>query len=205
MAAHRPLLRREPEYLNVRAIVTLEFQKHTSALQLREVEAQFLVAQASFTLRNETKKRLFVCVCALDMLNSEFVRCLRPLDDPSCQHICPIALILVHALRNGLRYGTSLGEVLDHASRSPGLRVQWKHPDLLVLCAIGGKPSRCDLAKPSVTMQLLETIKLMGLVSNILSWVYTQALRLGAARDLAHLPESTEGFGFTTDERRGWG
>ena len=53
-------------------------------------------------------------------------------------------------------------------------------------------------------MQRLETIKLRGIVSNILTRVYTHALRLGAARDLTHLPESNEGIGFTTDERRGW-
>ena len=41
----------------------------------------------------------------------------------------------------------------------------------VVLCAIGGKPSRCDLAKPSVPMQRLETIKLRGIVSNILTRV----------------------------------
>ena len=119
-------------------------------------------------MRNEIKKRLFICAWGLDMLKSESVRCLRPLDDTSCQHICPIVLILVHAFRNGLVSGTTLGEVPDHASRSPGLRVQWKHPDFPVLCAIGRKPSRCGLAKTSVPMQLLETIKPMELVSNIL-------------------------------------
>lgn len=54
-------LRRGPEYLNLQAIVTLEFQKDTSALQLGEVEARFLVAQASLTMRDEAKKRLFIC------------------------------------------------------------------------------------------------------------------------------------------------
>ena len=50
-----------PEYLNLQAIVSLEFQNDTSALQLGEVEAQNFVAQASLTMRDEAKKRLFIC------------------------------------------------------------------------------------------------------------------------------------------------
>ncbi|KAJ6093103.1 hypothetical protein N7486_008392 [Penicillium sp. IBT 16267x] len=42
----------------------------------------------------------------------------------------------------------------------------------------------------------------MGLVSNILSRVYIHATRLGAIREVAHLPKTTESFGFTTDEHR---
>ena len=116
--------------------------------------------------------------------------------------MCPIALILVHALCNGLVFGSTLSEVLQHVAVTPGFRVLWKFPDQPVLSAIARKPSRCDLTKVAVNAQLLKPIKLMGLTSNILKRVYVHALRSGAARDLAYLPKSNEGSGFSTDEIR---
>lgn len=42
----------------------------------------------------------------------------------------------------------------------------------------------------------------MGLASNILGRVYIHATRLSAIREVAHLPNNTESFGFTIDGHR---
>lgn len=48
----------------------------------------------------------------------------RPLDDPKHQHMCPTALILIHALRHGLLAALSLQEILDNAAAAPDSRVE---------------------------------------------------------------------------------
>lgn len=53
------------------------------------------------------------------MLQDDVVKYLRPLDDVQYVHMCPIALLLTHALRNGLVHGTTLEEVLDNAMKQP--------------------------------------------------------------------------------------
>ncbi|KAJ5522257.1 hypothetical protein N7527_006372 [Penicillium freii] len=137
-----------------------------------------------------------------DALNENFVRFLRPLDDVECAHVCPITWLLVHSLRNGLVYGTTLPEVLNRAFDRADRRIEWTQPSFPVLAAFTHGPTRCDLPKPALIYQLLRTIKEMGLISNILSRVYMHATRLGAIRDIAHLPRSNESFGYTTDEHR---
>lgn len=42
----------------------------------------------------------------------------------------------------------------------------------------------------------------MELVANILGLFYIHAMRLGAARDVAHLRSTIESFGFVTEQDR---
>jgi len=137
-----------------------------------------------------------------DTRNKETLRYLRPLEDFDSLHVCPTALLVIHALRHGLVHGSTLQEVLNHAAASPSRRVIWTSPDLPVLTQIARKPSRCDLTRPAPSQQLYETIKQMGLISSILTRTYMHAVRLGAARDIAHLPNPTRVSGACTDEVR---
>ncbi|KAK9313301.1 hypothetical protein V1524DRAFT_472090 [Lipomyces starkeyi] len=134
--------------------------------------------------------------------NKELEFYLRPLGDPRYRHMCTVSLLMIHALRHGLVVGSTIQEVLEHASNAADGRVVWTFPDRPVLCAFtktGVK--RCELDKPADTQQLRLSVKQMGIVSNILTRVYTHATRLGAAQDVAHLPQA-EGLGFTTNEVR---
>lgn len=122
-----------------------------------------------------------------DSGNQSVVRYLRPLDADSI-HVCPIALLLVHALRHGLVHGTTLEEVLAHTAARPDLHVEWKYPERPVLTAVSRtRPVRCELDSVSEGRQVRTAIKQMGLVSGMLSRVYAHSLRLGALRDHAHL------------------
>lgn len=130
---------------------------------LYEGEPTYLNLRATVTLKVQKGYK--------DTRNQEFLRYSRPLEDLSSQHVCPIAWIMVHALRDDSVSGSTLNEVLDDATTTQGLRVKQKSPDLPVLSALARKPGRCDLDKPTRPKQLLETIKLMGLVSNIITRV----------------------------------
>jgi hypothetical protein len=113
---------------------------------------------------------------------------LSTLNSSHHQQICPITLLLVHAMRHELVRGKSLEEVATIAQQSPSKEVQWLKPDAPVLTAINISP-KCslDLSHPASTRQLNDTLKRMGLVAGLLSRVYTHAIRAGAARDIAHL------------------
>ncbi|KAK9372787.1 uncharacterized protein V1513DRAFT_466306 [Lipomyces chichibuensis] len=133
--------------------------------------------------------------------NKELEFYLRPLGDPRYRHMCTVSLLMIHALRHGLVVGSTIQEVLEHASNAADGRVVWTFPDRPVLCAFTNGVRKCDLDKPADTGQLRLSVKQMEIVSNILTRVYTRATRLGAAQDVSHLPQA-EGLGFTTNEVR---
>ncbi|KAK9333345.1 hypothetical protein V1520DRAFT_388908 [Lipomyces starkeyi] len=133
--------------------------------------------------------------------NLEFY--LRSLNDPNFYHMCPIALLLIHALRHGLVLGSIIEQVLESAANASDAKVVWLFPDRPLFAVFSHKStSVCDLDKPAGNDQVLQTIRLMGIISNILCRVYVDGLRLGAAQDIAHLPMAKEGSGFTTDQVR---
>ncbi|KAK9485257.1 hypothetical protein V1527DRAFT_483199 [Lipomyces starkeyi] len=95
----------------------------------------------------------------------------RPLDDPRYRHMYTVSLLMIHALRHGL----VVQEVLAHAVDG---RVVWTFPDRLVLCTFTRGVNG-------------------GRVKYILTRVYTHGTRLGAAQDVAYLPQ--ESLGSTTN------
>lgn len=156
----------EPVFCNMRARITIEFEKgHKTAM------------------------------------NEETTRYFRPLNDPSNTHMCPIALLLIHCLRHSLVSGTSLQDVLDLAWKRADRTVVWLSPDRPILTAFAMSPLRCELDKAAGVDQLRQTIKEMGIVAGMLDCAYSHALRLGSARDVAHLP-AREGAGLATDNVR---
>ncbi len=125
-----------------------------------------------------------------DRINEDSIKYLRPLtDDLQCHHMCPIALLLTHALRHGLVVGSNLSEVLLNCSTTFGHRVSWTRPELPVTGLF--TTGQYDPTSPASTEQLNKTIKEMAIISNILDRVYSHALRSGSVRDIAHLPSST--------------
>ena len=124
---------------------------------------------------------------------------LQPLLDPQYRAACPVALMITHALRHGLVEGSTITDILTRASARPDRRVLWTHPDRPVCPSFQAGNShdsaQCLLDKPAGSDQVLQSIKKMGLISNILSRVHTHATRAGHARDVAHLnPRHGKGF-----------
>ena len=138
-----------------------------------------------------------------DIRNQELVCYLDPLDDPRHQHACPVALILALALRHGLVRGTTIQEVLDHAAQVANRTVEWLFPNHPVISASATEGTiGCRLDKPAQINQVLQSTQMMGVAASILTQVHPHALRLGAAKDVAHLSSATSGSGFATGEVR---
>lgn len=112
-----------------------------------------------------------------------------------------LALLIVHAFRYGLTRGTTLNEILQHAADAPDrsvARLSPTRPILAALQRLGG----LDLDYPAGTNQLQNAIKEMGLISNILTPIHMDAIRVGAAQDMAGLGSAEDGGGLVNDEVR---
>lgn len=123
-------------------------------------------------------------------LNSDNIRRIAPLNHRTNTHVCPVAWLLIHCLRQGLVHGTTLEELLQHTASRPDRVIEWRFPDRPVLSAFTSGPYRCDLDAPAGVELLHQTMREMGLVAGMRNRVYTHALRLGFARAVAHLPAS---------------
>jgi hypothetical protein len=113
---------------------------------------------------------------------------------------------LIHALRHGLVSASTLQQILDMATMRADKRIIWRFPERPVICQISlTGHTRCDLDSPSGVDQLRPSIKSMGLISNILTRVTIHATRLGATKDVAHLPEKPGSGGVNNDVRQALG
>lgn len=130
------------------------------------------------------------------MPKDNVIRFFNPLVDPQQSIVCPIKMLLVHALRTGQTYGVTIDEVLAHTSQRHDRTVQWKNPDYPVLCGID-RHSFLRPTYPAPANQLAATIKTMGLVAGILQPITANDVRNGSARDIAHLKKGMRG----TDHR----
>ena len=109
-------------------------------------------------------------------------------------------LLITHALRHGLMEGSTVTDILTCASARSDRRIILKFLYRLVRPAFRGSEDggtdRCLLDKAALTCQALESLKKMGLISNILTRTYVLALRGGHAKDVAHLEaKSGQRFG----------
>jgi len=137
-----------------------------------------------------------------DKHNSGTTSYLRPLNEAHNTHMCPIALLMVHALRHSLVEGRDLQDILDRAFARSDRRVVWLYPQRPVIVAFGGK-GLLQLDKPASAGQACDTLKAMALIGGMLDRAYTHALRSGAARDLAHLKHAAfDGSGMANSNVR---
>ncbi|PSK56447.1 Asparagine-rich zinc finger protein AZF1 [Elsinoe australis] len=110
-----------------------------------------------------------------------------------CAHVCFIRVLLIHALRQGLVNATTLDMVLQQAAARNDRSVVWLFPSYPLVCGIKSKTAFVDLTRPASAIFINQTIKMMGEAAGILSDVYAHALRMGYARDVAHLPNTLVG------------
>ena len=64
--------------------------------------------------------------------NADRVVNIKALTRPGTFHLCPMHLLLIHALRHGLVYGSTIQEVMAHTHTHPTRQVQWRHPERAV-------------------------------------------------------------------------
>ncbi|KAK7897406.1 hypothetical protein LTR67_005295 [Exophiala xenobiotica] len=123
--------------------------------------------------------------------NDDKILFLKPTPGATDSCICPIKLLLAHALRNGLCHGTTIGAVIASGLARDDNIIPWKHPDYPVLCAIqDGTALR--LSHRALATQIRDSVKLMGNICGIFG-VKARDLRRGSARDVAYLPRTLSG------------
>ena len=154
---HLHIVGDQPVLANVRATITLEFQKGHKIADNEEMQYN-----------------------------------LSPLGSAEHNHMCPIAWLLVHALRHSLVADETLQDVLDRAFARTDRQIEWLYPNRPVLAAFSmTKKHHVNLDKPATPVQIWDTIKEMGVIAGMLDRAYPHAMRLGYARDVAQLPTFT--------------
>ena len=120
-------------------------------------------------------------------LNFEKIRHFRSLVDEHNNHMCSIALFLVHCFRHSFVVDKTLQKVLDEIVQRFDRTIVWLFSERSVLAIFSTQCSRCQLDKSVDTMQLLDTIKKMKVVIDMLDRAYDHAFRFDVVRDVAHL------------------
>ncbi|KAK9359566.1 hypothetical protein V1504DRAFT_457655 [Lipomyces starkeyi] len=69
--------------------------------------------------------------------------------------MCPIALLLIHALRHGLVLGSTVEQVLEYAANASDAKVVWLFPDRPLFASFShNSTNKCDLDKPAGNEQV---------------------------------------------------
>jgi hypothetical protein len=128
----------------------------------------------------------------LDPSNNRHVE-ISEVENPEFNVCCVIKLILIWALRIGAVQETSWAQLMANIQARASKRVVWVKPDFPLVC--GSEPGvhtfRFDTpgSQATVAKSLEKGAKLIGL----LAIPATHDIRRGAARELAHLPQTLPG------------
>ncbi|KAF4556931.1 Hypothetical protein D9617_1g088130 [Elsinoe fawcettii] len=108
-------------------------------------------------------------------------------------HICPIRLLIIHALRQGLIDATSEQQLLSQMKGASDYTLVWKYPDYPVLCR-GQNGSRALLLdQPASSHTIDDSIKTISNGVGFVGRIHSHAMRLGYGRDVAHITKSLKG------------
>jgi hypothetical protein len=111
------------------------------------------------------------------------------LSSPAHNSVCPIKLLIIHALRIGAVDATTWEQIRANAIARADRTIQWITPENPVIPAITmGRNAFLDLEKPASTHQVIATMNSMSVKAKCVARLRVHDLRYGAARDFAHLP-----------------
>jgi len=120
------------------------------------------------------------------------------LPDPTDSVICPVRLLLTHALRAGVCQATTFSDVVRLIECSPRKTLSWLHPKWPVLCALSGSATGYLPEQTAGKAQLITTFRYAADLIGILPTIITHDSRRGFFRDNAHLPKEVEIHGVAT-------
>jgi hypothetical protein len=134
-----------------------------------------------------------------NVLNEDRYIHIAALQDSKHNSVCPVKLLVIHALRTGAVDPSSWEDLTAQTLRRRDRTVQWKTPDRPVISAIvPGKCSFLDLEKPARTGQIMNTLVNMGRKAKLVVKATTHDLRRGSVKDISHLKEDVRGFATPT-------
>ena len=105
---------------------------------------------------------------------------------PAYNSVCPIKLLIIHALRIGAVSSTTFEGLRTKAITRADKTIQWITPNNPVIPAIVSRRI-LDLKEPAGVQQTLKTISAMSVKAKCTVHLRAHDLRHGTARDLAHL------------------
>lgn len=111
----------------------------------------------------------------------------KPLEGVQNNTVCPIKLLLIHALRTGHVAHTSIEALLRSLLLTPNRRVQWTNQLDPIAPAIV-RQNFLDFTSPAGIHQVAKSVRAAGLLAGILTPLNTHDIRAGASRDVAKLP-----------------
>ena len=111
--------------------------------------------------------------------------------------MCPIQLLLIHALRHGMiKNANSITEAMAHAHARQDKTIQWANPDMLVFPVISY--GVLDFSHPAPASQLNHTVKEMCQAAGLDIHYISHNIRCGQAPDLMNILEEIRGSGAAT-------
>ncbi|KAJ9636756.1 hypothetical protein H2199_007750 [Coniosporium tulheliwenetii] len=114
-------------------------------------------------------------------------------EDPTLGVMCPVKLLLAHAMRIGAVASTTFEDLVAGARRQPDFAVVWTQPSWPVISAISSAGDRLLVGKPGCSKQMNDTLRKATDAAGMLDHVVSHDLRRGSARDLSHLATTTSG------------
>ncbi|KAJ9666874.1 hypothetical protein H2201_003008 [Coniosporium apollinis] len=114
-------------------------------------------------------------------------------EDPTLGVMCPVKLLLAHAMRIGAVASTTFEDLVAGARRQPDFAVVWTQPSWPVISAISSAGDRLLVGKPGCSKQMNDTLRKATDAAGMLDHVVSHDLRRGSARDLSHLSTTTSG------------
>lgn len=115
----------------------------------------------------------------------------KSLQDPSHNVMCPVKLLLIHALRTGAFEQTDIKPLVDCVMARESKRVIRKHPKCPVLAKFSNKGASLMLDEPATNHHIIGVVHAVAKTAGFLRYIHPHDLRRGAARDLARLPAAS--------------
>jgi integrase len=119
------------------------------------------------------------------------LKCLLDIQD---NVVCPIKLLLIHALRLGRVQGKSIDEVLSKARIRPNKQIVWTDDQAPIFYAITSSGAGLLVDKPASNQQAKHFVAQAGQLCGVLGSIITHDIRRGSARDTAQIKSGINGL-----------
>ncbi|KAL8714074.1 MAG: hypothetical protein Q9225_006626 [Loekoesia sp. 1 TL-2023] len=111
---------------------------------------------------------------------------LHALQDPQDNVVCPVKMLLAHAMRIGALREQTYASVLGAIRGSPQRRLAWAHGEWPVICGMSKGAGLLEVDKPAHAKLVSYIFGRAAGLAGIRGRITTHSLRRGYARDVAH-------------------
>jgi hypothetical protein len=161
---------------------------------MRKPTSKYCESGPPIPLSTNDASRLLTNVFARHDPSKNRIVLLKCLPDTKNNVICPVKLLLIHALRHGYVNGKSVDEVLSNAYMRRDRQIIWTNGQAPVFCAMSSSGAFLLLGNPASNQQARKIVVQAGLLCGILGSIVAHDIRRGAARDTAQIKSGFNGM-----------